>query len=92
MKYILPLSLLSFAALLVTAGSYESQKSAPQVRGSAPQGDIRMGADAVDSGTDITDQDIQAQETSPDDEDHWPREENKSLSGEKDNKNDLLQR
>lgn len=28
----------------------------------APHGDTRMGADAAESGTDITDQDIQAQE------------------------------
>lgn len=47
-------------SLLVTSFNYAIEEGAST--SPSPQGDIRMGADAVTTGTDVTDKEIQAQE------------------------------
>lgn len=55
-KYFIILSVL-FIAIAFNHSLDDQSATAP-----SPQGDTRMGADAANSGTDVTDQELQAQE------------------------------
>jgi hypothetical protein len=62
MRFVL-IILLSFSPQAISMGKSQAKSSHEKsYQRPAPHGDTRMGADAANSGTDITDQDIQAQE------------------------------
>ncbi len=54
--------LISFSAFSKTQESIQAIPTNDKYQRPAPRDDTRMGADAAESGTDITDQDVQAQE------------------------------
>ena len=62
MRMVYLVLLLSFSAFSKTQKVSQAVAADDDYQTPAPHGDTRMGADAAESGTDITDQDIQEKE------------------------------